>query len=113
GADVASVLRSPVFSPFAFPSGGTTQYLDALMRTTFPKASEWHTLLGKPEVKPLKITIPVGYGYVLTSQKSGASFAVIDLEWLQKKIFEQLPKQDGKLVVALAHNATYYADGDA
>ena len=45
--EVARVLRSPVFSKFAFPSGGTTQYADAMLRTTFPKAEGWHTLLGK------------------------------------------------------------------
>ena len=58
--DVPRVLRSPVFSKFAFPSGGTTQYADAMLRTTFPKAEGWHTLLGKPEVKPVKITVPAG-----------------------------------------------------
>ncbi len=46
--DVPRVLRSPVFSRFAFPSGGPTQYVDAMLRTTFPKAEGWHTLLGKP-----------------------------------------------------------------
>ena len=47
GPDVTRVLRSPVFSKFAFPSGGTTQYADAMLRTTFPKAEGWHTLLGE------------------------------------------------------------------
>ena len=111
--DVPRVLRSPVFSKFDFPSGGATQYADALLRTTFPKAEGWHTLLGKPEVKPVKITVPVGYGYILTSKKTGASFAVADLEFLQKELFKQLPKQPGKLVIAVTHNTTYYAEGDA
>jgi chitinase len=111
--DAARVLRSPVFSKFAFPSGGTTQYADALLRTTFPKTDAWHTLLGKPEVKPVKIAVPAGYGYILTSKKTGASFAVVDIEFLQKELFRQLPKQDGKLVIALTHNTTYYAEGDA
>src|ERR1700722_19841127 len=53
GADVPRVLYSPIFSKFAFP-GNTTQYVDAMLRTTFPKADEWHTLLGKPEVRPVK-----------------------------------------------------------
>jgi hypothetical protein len=35
--DVPRVLQSPVFSKFAFTSGGTTQYADAMLRTTFPK----------------------------------------------------------------------------
>ena len=112
-ADVPRVLRSPIFSQFAFPSGGTTQYADAMLRTTFPKADGWHTLLGKPEVKAVKITIPTGYGYVLTSKKSGRSFAVVDLEFVQKELFKQLPRQEGKLVIAVTHNTTYYALGDA
>ena len=111
--DVPRVLLSPVFSKFAFPSGGATQYADAMLRTTFPKADGWHTLLGKPEVKPVKIAIPTGYGYILTSKKTGGSFAVVDVEFLQKELFKQLPKQEGKLVIAMTHNTTYYADGDA
>ena len=111
--DVSRVLRSPVFSRFAFASGNTTQYADAMLRTSFPKTDSWHTLLGKPEVNPIKITVPLGYGYVLTSKKTGRSLAVVDVEFLQKEIFKQLPRQDGKLVVALTHNTTYYSDGDA
>ncbi|HEY2019296.1 MAG TPA: glycosyl hydrolase family 18 protein [Bryobacteraceae bacterium] len=113
GPDVARVLRSPVFAKFDFGSGGATQYADAMLRTTFPKAEGWHTLLAKPEVKPVKVTIPVGYGYILTSKKEGASFAVVDIEFLQKELFQQLPRQEGKLVIAVTHNTTYYADGDA
>jgi len=111
--DGPRVLRSPVFSKFAFPSGGATQYADALLRTTFPRAAGWHTLLGKPELKPIKITVPVGYGYILTSKKTGDSLAVVDVEFLQKELFRQLPRQQGKLVIAMTHNTTYYADGDA
>src|SRR6266436_3833340 len=111
--DVSPVLRSPVFSKFAFPSGGTTEYADAMLRTTFPNAEGWHTLLGKPDVKPAHITVPVGYGYILTSKKTGGSFAVVDVEFLQKELFKQLPKQEGKLVIAMTHNVTYYAAGDA
>lgn len=111
--DVPRVVRSPVFSNFAFPSGGTTQYADAMLRTTFPMAEKWHTLLGKPEVKPVQITIPVGYGYILSSKQSGGSLAIVDLEYLQKEIFKQLPRQEGKLVIAMTHNTAYYALGDA
>src|SRR5215469_4081721 len=111
--DVPRVLRSPVFAKFAFGSSGTTQYGDALLRSTFPKASDWHTLLGKPEMKPVTVTIPAGYGYVLTSKSEGAAAAVVDIEFLQKEIFKQLPKQDGKLVLAITHNTTFYAMGDA
>jgi chitinase len=110
---VYGVLHSPIFSKFEFPSGGKTQYADAMLRTTFPSATGWHTLLGKPDVKLVKIAVPVGYGYVLTSKKTAASFAVVDLEFVEKELFKQIPKQDGKLLIAVTHNTTFYADADA
>lgn len=112
--DLPRVLHSPVFSRFPYATGGATQYADALLRATFPKATDWHTLLGRPEIKSVKVTVPVGYGYILTSKKDGgAAFAVVDVEFLQQEIFKQVPRQDGKLVIAVTHNATFYADGDA
>ena len=112
-ADAQRILRSPIFSKFAFPAGGATQYADALLNATFPKAEAWHTLLGQPAIRPVKISIPAGYGYVLTSKKAGTSMAVADIEFLQKAIFGQIPKQDGKLVIAVTRNTTYYTEGDA
>jgi chitinase len=112
-ADVSHVLRSPIFSKFAFAPGSTAQYADAMLRSTFPMADGWHTLLGKPEVKPVRITVPAGYGYILTSRRDGGSFAVVDIEFLQRELFKRIPRQDGKLVVALTHNTTYYTEGDA
>src|SRR5882757_14536 len=44
-ADVASLLSSPVFSKYVFSPGNETQYADAMLRATFPKADTWHTLL--------------------------------------------------------------------
>ena len=85
--DVPRILSSPIFSRFAFSKGNKTQYGDALLRTTFPNQAGWHTLLGKPEVKPLKIDVPLGYGYILTSRKERTSFAVVDVEFLQQAIF--------------------------
>ncbi|WP_446744857.1 glycosyl hydrolase family 18 protein [Silvibacterium acidisoli] len=110
--DVARLLASPVFSRFAFPAGGNTQYADALLRSTFPAAKNWHVLLGKPEIKPITVTIPAGYGYVLTSKSEQKSISVLALRFVQKEIFKQLPKQDGKLVIALTPNATFFADDD-
>jgi chitinase len=111
--DVPRVLRSPVFAKFSFAHGGNTQYADAMLRTAFPNTDSWHTLLGKPDVRPIKVTIPAGYGYILTSKRSGDVFAIVDVEFLQKELFKQLPKQEGKLVVAVTHNTTYYTYGDA
>ncbi len=111
--DVPALLGSPVFAKFNYKATGVTQYSDAMLRTTFQKAKDWHTLLGKPEVKPVTVTIPAGYGYVLTSKAAGTAAAVVDIEFLQKEVFKQLPKQDGRLVFVVTHNTTFYAMGDA
>jgi hypothetical protein len=84
-----------------------------MLRTTFPKAKAWHTLIGRPEVKPVEVTIPSGYSYIPTSKTTGDILAVVDVQFLQKELFKRLTKQEGKLVVAVAHNTTYYGDGDA
>ncbi len=113
GQHVGAVLGSPVFEAFEFPSGGRTQYVDAMLRTTFGAEGDWHTLLGKPEVRPVTVRVPVGFGYVLTSKASGRSIAVADAEFVQRALFQQMPRQDGKLVVAFALNTAFYALGDA
>ncbi len=112
-ADVARVLRSPVFANFHFPFGGTTQYADAMLRSTFPHANDWHTLLRNAQTRPLRIDVPVGSGYILASKSTGGSLGVVDLEFLQKELFKQVPRQEGTLVVAVTHNTIFYALGDA
>src|SRR5579863_5807243 len=64
--DVRQVLRSPVFAKAAFKGEETTQYADALIRTTMGATSgTWHTLLGTPLVRRVTVEIPAGYGYML------------------------------------------------
>jgi chitinase len=111
--DTAPILRSPIFADFAFAGDRPTQYADGLLRATIPGHPDWHTLLAKPEVKLINVAVPAGAGYVLTSAKSGRSLAIVDLEWLQRELFRQVPKQDGRLVLAVTHNTAYYALGDA
>src|SRR5581483_4086328 len=115
GGDVPHILRSPIFSKFVFPfAGAATQYADAMLRTTFPSAAEgWHTTLAQPQVKRVKINVPAGYGYVLTSKKEGRSFAVVDIEFLQKELFKQVAAQRGQLLIAVTQNTAYYTEGDA
>jgi hypothetical protein len=90
-ADVPRILKSPVFTRFAFGPGNKTQYADALLRATFPSDVSGHTYLDKPGIQPISITIPAGYGYILRSKKTGTTFAVVDVEFLEKQIFQQIP----------------------
>ena len=112
-ADVPRILKSPIFTRFAFAPGNKTQYADGLLHATFPSDANGHTYLGKPEIKPISITIPPGYGYILRSKKNGTTFAVVDVVFLEKQIFQQIPRQEGKLIIAVTHNTTYYTDSDA
>jgi chitinase len=118
--DVQRVLRSPVFGKAAFPAEGTaqtdsTQYVDAMLRRTAGTGAGagWHTLLGQPEVRPVTVEIPVGYGYILTSKRTGTVLAMVDAEYVQREIFTKILRQDGKLVIALTRNTAYYTYGDA
>lgn len=111
--DVPQVLRSPVFSKAGFGAEEPTQYADAMLRATTGMAAEWHTLLGQPQVRPVTVEIPAGYGYVLTSKRTGTLLAIVDAEYMQRAIFQKIPHQDGKLVIALTRNTAYYTYGDA
>jgi chitinase len=112
------VTHSPIFAKYAF-SSGTTQYADAIMRADFYKeggSGDWHTMLGQPKVVALKIDVPVGKGYVLTSKKAGRMLAMVDLRFMQEELFKQLPKDavpPGTLVLAVARDTTFYVNADA
>jgi len=111
--DVPQVLHSPVFSKGTFGAEGTTQYADAMLRATVGTAADWHTLLAQPEVHPVTVKIPPGYGYVLTSKRSGTQLGMVDAEYVQRAIFQQVPQQKGKLVIVVTRNTAFYAYGDA
>ena len=117
GNDVQRIVDSPIFHPFPFPTGGDTQYADALLRSTFPNvdpnAKSWHTLLGHPAIQPVTVTVPAGNGYVLTSHRDGGLLGVVDADFLEHAIFAQIGPKHAGLVLAFTHNTTYYADGDA
>jgi chitinase len=117
--DVREVLRSPIFQPYAFATGNT-QYGDAVQRAQFYKTAAktgWHTLLGKPHVTPaIQIDIPSANGYVLHSKRTGKSLAVVDLDFVQKELFQRLASTGagpGKLLIALTKNVAFYSLGDA
>jgi chitinase len=116
---VTQVVDSPIFREFAFATGDT-QYGDAVQRAEFYKdavAKDWHTLLGPPRVTPvLSIEIPLADGYVLTSKQTGHSLAIVDRDFVQKQLFNQLSKMKidpHALVIALTKDADFYALHDA
>src|SRR5262249_14593861 len=113
GPDARSILASPAFANFAFSGERPTQYGDALLRATLPGHAGWHPLLGKPASRAAKIAVPARAGYVLASASPGSVLAIVDLEWQQRELFRQIPKQEGRLVLAVTHNTAYYALGDA
>jgi chitinase len=118
GPIARQVIGSPIFTDYPFASG-TTQYADAMMRADFHAqggSGDWHTRLGQPKVVPLKIDIPIGRGYVLTSKKTGRMLAMVDLRFMQQEIFKQLPKDavsPAALLLAVVRNTTYYVNSDA
>ncbi len=123
GPDVVKIRRSPIFSNYRFATG-STQYGDALLRTSFYKTAHaagtlpnWHTLLAEPAVAPeVKIEVPVGSGYTLSDKRAARTMAIVDIEWLQKKVFATVPagtRAPGRLLMFVTHNTAFYAEGDA
>ena len=121
--DVAKIVRSPIFNRYGFEVG-TMQYADALLHASFYKVAEsaktqstWHTTLQKPSIaSTLKVEVPIGSGYTLSDKRAARTMAVVDVEWLQKKLFATLPAttlSPGSLIMFVTHNTTFYAEGDA
>lgn len=111
-AAASQLVHSPVFRPFPFASG-KMQFGEALQRAQFPQA---RTLLGRPKMAPeMTIEIPAANGYLLHSQRTRKSLAVVDLDFLQQQVFAKLAGQGGadKLVLFVTHNVAFYSLNDA
>ncbi|HZZ40530.1 MAG TPA: glycosyl hydrolase family 18 protein [Acidobacteriaceae bacterium] len=113
--DVPQLLQSPVFAKAPFSDEAPTQYMDAMLRATFGKSARagWHTLLAQPEVRPLTVEIPAGYGYALTSKRTETALGMADIEFVERAIFQSIAHEDGKLVIAVTENTAFYTYGDA
>jgi chitinase len=117
---VPEVRESPIFQSFSFATG-KTQYGDAVQRAQFYNTAAaktgWHTLLGQPRVAPpIQIGIPAANGYLLHSERTGESLGVVDLDFVQKQLFDHLPSIGAgpdKLLIALSRNVAFYSLGDA
>jgi chitinase len=107
------LLKSPVFDAFPFPGAASTQYGDAMLRASLQHPDDWHTLFAKPQVmKTLRIAVPAGAGYLLTS-KSGGALGIADIQFVQQQVFKSVAKQPGSLVFAVTNNTAYYVEQDA
>jgi chitinase len=111
--DVPAILHSPVFVSSDFSHSEHTQYVDALLRSAVHHVAGWHTLLGSPAVQPLHIAIPPSAGYLLSDGQTGGTMAILDVEYLERRIFAQLPSEKGKLFLIVTPNAAYYTWSDA
>lgn len=112
--DIPVLLQSPIFVPFRFNDGKAEQYADAMLRSTFRAAGNWHTRLERPVVaKAVKVKVPVGFGYVLSSKRTQQIVGIADVRYVQKQVFKQVGRASGALVIVVTHNVAYYAEGDA
>jgi chitinase len=110
---VPALLQSPLFVPFPFPGQASTQYVDGMLRASFPHPDNWHTLLTKSDVLgEVTIQVPPEAGYLLTS-KQGGKLGIADIAFIQRELFKQLPKHPGTLLLAVTNNTAYYVEGDA
>uniref|UniRef100_A0A7V4XQ10 Glycoside hydrolase n=1 Tax=Acidobacterium capsulatum TaxID=33075 RepID=A0A7V4XQ10_9BACT len=111
--DVTVIRQSPIFVDSQFQNAEHTQYVDALLRSAVHHAADWHTHLASPMVHPLHIAVPPSAGYLLSDGQTGGKVAILDMEYLEKKIFAQLPSEKGKLFVIVTPNTAFYTWGDA
>jgi hypothetical protein len=106
-------LLSPLFASFAFPERGKTQYVDGMLRASFPHPDDWHTLLAKSEVlQELTIVVPPEAGYLLNS-KQGGKLGIADINFVQRELFKRVSKHPGSLILAVTSNTAYYVEADA
>jgi hypothetical protein len=124
------VRQSPIFTPTRFVVGGTdvgtTQYVDASLRSSFwnalgSKAQDYHTLLDPIHVmNPIVIDVPPNEGVAITDPKFFAALGfsvcgplqMIDWYWfdsyLRGTILPGLPDVDpASLPIFLSYNAAW------
>ena len=107
------LLPSPLFTSFPFPGQAKTQYLDAMLRASFPHPDNWHTLLSKSDVLPeVTIQVPLEAGYLLTS-KQGGKLGIADIDFIQRELFKHVPQYPGSLLLEVTSNTAYYVESDA
>jgi hypothetical protein len=87
GGQVASwAAESPIFQPTALPSGETTQYLDAVMRSEFNKiGSGYHVLLSTSTLAAQTISVPQNQG-ALFQLANGTVLGLVNSSWFSAQL---------------------------
>ena len=80
GTQFASVLKGGIRSGGSHPIRGCH-----VARYDGERSADWHTLLGQPRVRPVTVKIPAGYGYMLTSKRTGTRLGMADVEYVQRR----------------------------
>jgi len=124
------VRQSPIFTPTPFAAGGTTvgttQYVDAYLRSSYwnalgSKAADYHTLLDPIHVlDPIVVDVPPNVGIAVTDPNVFAALGfsvcapvqMIDWYWfdsyLRSTLFPELPTVNpATFPVFVAHNTTW------
>ncbi len=87
GSQVSSWMQqSPIFQPAALPSGGTAQYLDAVMRSEFNKiGTGYHVRLNDTGTLPAKtLTVPAHDGQIY--EFDGTPYALVSYSWFSAQL---------------------------
>ncbi|HEY1938349.1 MAG TPA: hypothetical protein VGJ33_10480 [Candidatus Angelobacter sp.] len=107
---LARVQSSPNFRNAQYPTG-LTQFGDAVQRAEFYRTADtdWHTLLGKPEIlkPPLRIAVPRGFAKVYRNSSTGVMYAIVDTDFFLSQlntIIQLEHLQPDALAIALTSN---------
>ena len=111
--DTPSILRSPIFSNFAFAGDPPTQYADALLRATIPGHPDWHTHPRQARGQARQRRGPRRRRLRSHIREIRPLLRHRGSRMAPARDLPQVPKQEGRLVLAVTHNTAYYALGDA
>jgi len=106
------VSQSPIFQPTALPSGETTQYLNAVMRSEFNKiGSGYNTLLNDTGIMPAQtMTVPADHGGLFQLQ-DGTVIGLVDAKWFSSQLQNLLSSSNidpTTLPIVISNNVYLY-----
>jgi hypothetical protein len=106
------VSQSPIFQPTALPSGESTQYLNAVMRSEFNKTgSGYNVLLNDTGIMPTQtMTVPSNQGQ-LVQLSDGTVLGVVNIKWFSSQLQNLLSSSNidpTTLPIVISNNVYLY-----